>query len=76
MQKGTVQQWREREYCVDLLDKMELKIVVDDDVVENVIDAVINSAQTGEIGDGKMFILPVEDVVRMRIGERGASALH
>jgi len=59
-----------------LLDKMELKVVVDDDMVENVIDAVISSAQTGKIGDGKMFILPVEEVVRIRTGERGASALH
>lgn len=76
MQKGIVRQWRGREYCVDLLDKMELKVVVDDDMVENVIDAVVSSAQTGEIGDGKMFILPVEEVVRIRTGERGASALH
>ncbi|HJH32076.1 MAG TPA: P-II family nitrogen regulator [Methanosarcinaceae archaeon] len=75
-QKGLVQQWRGREYCVELLDKMELEIVIIDDMVEKVVDAIVNSAKTGEPGDGKIFIVPIEDVVRIRTGERRSSALH
>lgn len=75
-QKGLVQQWRGREYCIELLDKMELEIVIVDDMVEKVIDAIVSSAKTGELGDGKIFIIPVEDVVRIRTGERRSNALN
>lgn len=74
-QKGIVQRWRGREYRVDLLPKVKLEIVVDDVDVETVLKAIVEEAKTREVGDGKIFIYPVEDVVRVRTGERGKEAI-
>ncbi|MDD3042209.1 MAG: P-II family nitrogen regulator [Methanosarcinaceae archaeon] len=74
-QKGIVQQWRGREYCVDLLPKTKIELVVREKQVEEVIELIRDVADTGEIGDGKIFVLPVETVVRIRTGERDEDAL-
>jgi nitrogen regulatory protein P-II 1 len=73
-QKGITQQWREREYNVDLLDKTKLEIVVTDDLVDTTINAIMGSAMTGDIGDGKIFILNVETAIRIRTGTTGDTA--
>ena len=74
-QRGRTQYYRGQEYVVNLLDKTKLEIVIADDQVESVIEAVTKSAYTGEIGDGKIFLSKVEDCVRIRTGERGDIAL-
>ncbi len=74
-QKGVVQRWRGREYRVELLPKVKLDIVVDDADVEAVLSVIVEEAKTGEIGDGKIFVYPVEDVVRVRTGEHGKDAI-
>jgi len=74
-QKGHTEIYRGAEYIVDFLPKMKLEIVVEDSAVERTVEAIINAAQTGRIGDGKIFILPVEDAIRIRTGERGNDAL-
>lgn len=75
-QKGIVLQWRGvKEYRVDLLSKAKLEIVVDDKDVEEVIKTIMGAAFTGDAGDGKIFVLPVEEVVRIRTGERGKEAI-
>lgn len=74
-QKGHTELYRGAEYVVDFLPKIKLDIVVSDDMVENVVAAVIESAHTGRIGDGKIFVTPVEEAVRIRTGERGDTAL-
>ncbi len=74
-QKGIVQQWRGREYCVDLLDKVKIETVVPEEMVEKSIKTICESARTGMIGDGKIFVLPVEETVRIRTGERGHEAI-
>ncbi len=74
-QKGLTQQWRGREYKVDLLLKLKVEIVVLDEDVANTIDAIVRSARTGEMGDGKIFILPVEGAVRVRTGDKGENAI-
>jgi nitrogen regulatory protein P-II 1 len=74
-QKGHKEVYRGAEYQTDFLPKVELKIVVDDDRVETVVSTIQNAARTGKIGDGKIIILPVEDVVRIRTGEHGPQAL-
>ncbi len=74
-QRGIVHQWRGREYRVDLLPKVKLEIVVGDDLVEKVIQTILESARTGNIGDGKIFVVPIEDVIRVRTGERGEAAV-
>ncbi|MBN1324083.1 MAG: P-II family nitrogen regulator [Methanotrichaceae archaeon] len=71
-QKGIALQWRAGEYRVELLPKVKLEVVVDDDDVEKVVDLICDSAKTGEAGDGKIFIYPLEDVVRVRTRERGS----
>ncbi|MGZ4879834.1 MAG: P-II family nitrogen regulator [Halobacteriota archaeon] len=75
-QKGLIEMYRGREYQIDLLPKVELMMIVADSNVEEVIDTIMLSARTGEIGDGKIFVLPVDDVVRIRTGERGDDALY
>jgi nitrogen regulatory protein P-II 1 len=70
-QKGLVQQWRGREYCVDLLDKTKLEVVVRDEQVESALHTIVEAARTGNIGDGKIFVLPVERAIRIRTGEEG-----
>jgi len=74
-QKGITEIYRGREYQIDLLPKLELNIVVRDEDVDRVVDAIAKAARTGEIGDGKVFVLPVEEIVRIRTGERGEDAL-
>ncbi len=74
-QKGHTELYRGAEYVVDFLPKVKVEIAVDDDIAEKVIDAVRNAANTGKIGDGKIFVSTVEQVVRIRTGETGTEAL-
>ena len=74
-QKGHTALYRGAEYQVDFVPKVEIEVVVDDDVVEKVVDAVIKAARTGKIGDGKVFVSDVEEVIRIRTGERGSVAI-
>ncbi len=74
-QKGHTELYRGAEYVVDLLPKLELQIVVSDDRVSAVVETLREHAQTGKIGDGKIFVIPVEEAIRIRTGERGDSAL-
>ena len=74
-QKGHTELYRGAEYVVDFLPKVKLEIAVAADMSDKVIEAVRNAANTGKIGDGKIFVSPVEDVIRIRTGETGAEAL-
>jgi nitrogen regulatory protein P-II 2 len=74
-QKGQVERYRGSEYSVDLLTKCKIEVAVADDQCEEVIQAIRKSAYSGEIGDGKIFILPLEDAMRIRTGERGEDSL-
>ncbi|CCZ21570.1 nitrogen regulatory protein P-II [Acetobacter sp. CAG:977] len=74
-QKGHTELYRGAEYVVDFVPKVKLEIVIEDARVESVIEAIVQAAQTGKIGDGKIFVLPVEDAVRIRTHERGEDAL-
>ncbi len=74
-QKGHTELYRGAEYVVDLVPKMQLEILVSDDQVEPVIEAITSSASTGKIGDGKIFVMPVSDAVRIRTGERGDASI-
>ncbi len=74
-QKGHTELYRGAEYRVDFLPKVKLETVISDDQVENVVNAIRESANTGKIGDGKIFVLPVEQAVRIRTGESGNDAL-
>lgn len=74
-QKGHTEVYRGREYEVDLVPKVKLEIVVQDDVVDKVVQAILDSAYTGKIGDGKIFLYKLEDVIRIRSQERGAVAV-
>jgi nitrogen regulatory protein P-II 2 len=74
-QKGHTELYRGAEYVVDFLPKVKIEAAVADDVVEQVIEAVENAARTGKIGDGKIFVSPLEQVVRIRTGETGQEAL-
>ncbi len=74
-QKGHTELYRGAEYVVDFLPKIKLEVAIDDAQVDKVIDAIVESANSGRIGDGKIFVLPMEEVIRIRTGERGAEAL-
>ena len=74
-QKGRTELYRGAEYEVDFLPKIKLEVVIDDAQLDKVVDAIVDSANSGRIGDGKIFVLPLEEVVRIRTGERGAEAL-
>jgi nitrogen regulatory protein P-II 1 len=74
-QLGITESYRGSDYRIDLLPKTRLEIVCNDDYIERIIDAIVKTAQTGDIGDGKIFISPVEDVIRIRTGERGETAI-
>ncbi|MGN6389395.1 MAG: P-II family nitrogen regulator [Burkholderiaceae bacterium] len=74
-QKGHTELYRGAEYVVDFLPKVKIEIVIDDGMVEQVVDAIIKAARTGKIGDGKIFVQSVEQVVRIRTGETGAEAV-
>ena len=74
-QRGHTELYRGAEYVVDFLPKIKLEIIVEDEIAENAIDAILNAARTDRIGDGKIFVTNIEDVIRIRTGERGASAI-
>ena len=74
-QKGITLQFRGRTMEVELLPKVKIEIVVKDDRVDEVINAIIESARTGRVGDGKIFVIPVENAVRIRTGEKGEEAI-
>jgi nitrogen regulatory protein P-II 1 len=74
-QKGHTELYRGAEYVVDFLPKVKIEVVVEDSQVDKTVDAIISAARTGRIGDGKIFVLPVEDAIRIRTGERGADAV-
>ena len=74
-QKGHTELYRGAEYVVDFLPKLKLEIVVADDNVDTAIEAIVKAARTGKIGDGKIFVFPTEQVVRIRTGETGDSAI-
>ena len=74
-QKGHTELYRGAEYVVEFLPKVKLEILVDDERAEEIAKTIQDAAQSGQIGDGKIFILPVEEAVRIRTGERGDSAL-
>ena len=74
-QKGHTEIYRGSEYTVDFLPKVKIEIGVANDLADKVVDAIVGAAQTGKIGDGKIFILPMEECVRIRTGEKGDEAL-
>ncbi|NYB52599.1 MAG: P-II family nitrogen regulator [Methanobacteriaceae archaeon] len=74
-QLGITESYRGSDYRIDMLPKTRLEIVVQDENLEEVVTAIVETAQTGDIGDGKIFISPVEEVVRIRTGERGDKAV-
>ena len=74
-QKGHTELYRGAEYVVDFLPKLKLEVAVAEDRVEAVIEAITNAASTGKIGDGKIFVTPIEQAIRIRTGETGAEAL-
>ena len=74
-QKGHTELYRGAEYVVDFLPKVKIEVVIEDSLLERVVDAIQNAAQTGRIGDGKIFISPVGSVVRIRTGDRDSTAL-
>jgi len=75
VQRGVTQQWRGNTYRVDILPKVKLEVVAKDSQAEQIVAAICEHGRTGEIGDGKIFITTIDDVVRMRTGERGEAAL-
>jgi nitrogen regulatory protein P-II 2 len=74
-QKGHTELYRGAEYVVDYIPKVKIEVAVDDDLADQVIDTIIEAARTGKIGDGKIFVTNLENVVRIRTGESGSSAL-
>ncbi|NHO32935.1 P-II family nitrogen regulator [Acetobacter fallax] len=74
-QKGHTELYRGAEYIVDFLPKMKIEVVCADELAERAVEAITNAARTGRIGDGKIFVLPVEDAIRIRTGERGGDAI-
>ena len=74
-QKGHTELYRGAEYVVDFLPKVKLEVVVEDGLADRVVEAIQNAAQTGRIGDGKIFVLPVDAVIRIRTGERDGDAI-
>jgi nitrogen regulatory protein P-II 1 len=74
-QKGHTEVYRGAEYTVDFVNKLKVEVLVEDDTADRAVDAVVDAARTGRIGDGKVWLTPVETVVRVRTGERGVDAL-
>jgi nitrogen regulatory protein P-II 1 len=74
-QKGHTEIYRGSEYTVDFLPKVKIEVATTDDVAPKAVDAIVKAAKTGKIGDGKVFILPIEDVIRIRTDERGEAAI-
>ncbi|MDJ0532632.1 MAG: P-II family nitrogen regulator [Xenococcaceae cyanobacterium MO_207.B15] len=74
-QKGQTERYRGSEYTVEFLQKLKIEIVIEDNQVDMVVDKIIAAARTGEIGDGKIFVYPVNEIVRIRTGERNVEAV-
>jgi nitrogen regulatory protein P-II 1 len=74
-QLGITESYRGHDYKVDMLPKTEIEIVVNEEDLNNIVETIIKTAQTGDIGDGKIFISPIEEVIRIRTGERGEKAI-
>ncbi|RII27998.1 MAG: transcriptional regulator [Geobacter sp.] len=74
-QKGHTELYRGAEYVVDFIPKIKLEIVVSDELVTKVVETIQNTAKTGRIGDGKIFIIPLEEAIRIRTGEKGSDAI-
>jgi len=74
-QKGHTEIYRGAEYVVDFLPKVKIEVVVETEMVQKVVETIMDVARTGKIGDGKIFVIPVEEVIRIRTGERGINAL-
>ena len=74
-QKGHTELYRGAEYSIDFLPKVKIQILVSDEKAAQVVDGIARGARTGKIGDGKIFVIPVEEVIRIRTGERGADAI-
>ena len=74
-QKGHTELYRGAEYVVDFLPKIKMEIIIDDSLVEDVVNSIVKSAQTGRFGDGKIFITDLKETVRIRTGERGKDAI-
>ena len=74
-QRGPTELYRGAEYVVDFLPKMKVEIAIDEELLEQVIEVISNTARTGKIGDGKIFIMPLEQVIRIRTGETGPEAV-
>ncbi|HBO84051.1 MAG: transcriptional regulator [Deltaproteobacteria bacterium GWC2_42_11] len=74
-QKGHTELYRGAEYVVDFLPKIKLEVVVKEDIVHKVVETITNTARTGRIGDGKIFIIPIDEAVRIRTGEKGEEAI-
>ncbi len=74
-QKGHTELYRGAEYVVDFLPKVKIELVIEDDMLERAVEAILEAAHTGRIGDGKIFITTVEDAIRVRTGERGKDAI-
>ena len=74
-QKGHTELYRGAEYVVDFLPKVKIELVLEDSMVERAIEAILGAAQTGRIGDGKVFVTPVEEAIRIRTGEKGTEAI-
>ena len=74
-QKGHTELYRGAEYVVDFLPKIKIEVAISDDSLSAVIEAISNSANTGKVGDGKIFVSPLEDVIRIRTGEQGSEAI-
>jgi nitrogen regulatory protein P-II 1 len=74
-QKGQTERYRGSEYTVEFLQKLKIDIVVEDEQVDMVVDKIVTAARTGEIGDGKIFVSPVDNVIRIRTGEKNVEAI-
>ena len=74
-QKGHTELYRGAEYVVDFLPKVKIEVVLEDALVDRAVEAIQNAANTGRIGDGKIFVIPIEEVIRIRTGERGSDAI-
>jgi len=74
-QKGHTELYRGAEYVVDFLPKVKIEVICDDDVAERAVEAIVTAARTGRIGDGKIFVSTIDEVVRIRTGERGTDAI-
>lgn len=74
-QKGHTEVYRGSEYKVEFVPKLKLEVILDEEVVENAINAIIKTARTGKFGDGKIFVFPVEEAIRIRTGEHGENAV-